>query len=302
MDAERRKLVKRLDDDGLRFSLLSGFEGTMDEFTSLKSSIWPNDCFYHPDFSQQRMQFAVSIACAKTNVMVAPSMIRSVLDLDSVETQPTLDFRACDSFGKTIFHGLAVKIATSAEGQNLTDWHRLTCDILTHVTDIKVLTQVSVPSFPWGFYCVSQGTALMSLIFESIYLGPQRCRQGQKRPSDFTAFSERSVMAWLEDLYKSGIDLAEYGSNEKCCQLSDNMDNPFFFPSVFLHQFGRYELHEDYRLVCSLRLIGFQYGRFPTDWKFWWAEPSDEFAGDFWRLVELESTRAVISMPGAWFD
>lgn len=303
MEADRRKLIERLDDDdGLRFALLSGFEGTVDEFARLKSSIWPHDCFYHPDFSQQRMQFAVSIACAKTNATVAPSMLRSVLELDSVRSQRTLDFRTCNGFGRTIFHGLADKIVTSAGTQNSADWHRLTCDILTHVTDTKVLTQDSAPTYPYGYYKIGRRTALMSLISESIYTGPQHCRQGLKRPNVFIAFCEKLVLAWLENLYRSGIDLDEYGSNEKCYQLSDTTDNPFILPSVFSHWIGRTGIHDDYCLVYSLRLINFQYGRLPTDWKFWWNEPSDEFAGDFWHIVELERTRAVMSVPGAWVD
>lgn len=51
-EAERRKLIGRLDDDdNLRLSFLSGFEGTIDEFASLRSSTWPDDRFCHTEFS-----------------------------------------------------------------------------------------------------------------------------------------------------------------------------------------------------------------------------------------------------------
>lgn len=57
--------------------------------------------------------------------------------------------------------------------------------------------------------------------------------------------------------------------------------------------------------VCGqdrFQLLNFQYGRSPTDWKFWWREPSDEFAGDFWWMVEMESRIAMRNVPGAWVD
>lgn len=303
-EAERRKLIGRLDDDdNLRLSFLSGFEGTFDEFTSLRSSTWPNDRFCHTEFSQQRMRFAISIACARTNAMAAPSMIRSVLQLDSRKSQATLDLCTCNSFRMTIFHGLSRKIAITAGTQDSADWHHLTCDILTHVTDVRVLTQDSDSMLPLKFMDTGGRTALKLLIFESIYMGSQSRRPGVKGPSAVIHFCERIIVAWLEDLYKSGIDLAEYGRNEKCCHLSDSIHTATgVFPSVFAHTVGGFAIFDHYTLLCSLRLVNFQYGRLPTEWKFWWAEPSDKFAGDFWRLIELDSTTAAMSVPGAWVD
>ena len=34
------------------------------------------------------------------------------------------------------------------------------------------------------------------------------------------------------------------------------------------------------------RLINLQYGTRPGDWIFWLSEPTDEFAGDFWSMIE----------------
>lgn len=235
--------------------------------------------------------------------MAAPSMIRSVLELDTRKSQATLDLCTCNSFERTIFHGLARKIAITAGTQDSVDWRRLTCDILTHVADIRVLTQDSDAMLPLKFMDTGGRTALKLLIFESIYMGSQSRRPGVKGTSAVIPFCERIIVAWLEDLYKSGIDLAEYGRNEKCCQLSDSKHAATgVFPSVFAHTDGVFGIFDDYTLLRSLRLVNFQYGRLPTDWKFWWAEPSDTFAGDFWRLIELDSTTAAMSVPGAWVN
>jgi hypothetical protein len=308
MQAERRKLAERLDDhDGLRFSLLSGFEGVFDEFSSLKRSIWPNDRFYHPGFSQQRMRFAISIACAPKIGTAAPSMIRSILALDNENSHHSLDFRICNSLGKTIFHGLASKIATTAGSQNAADWHRLTCDILTHVTDIEDLTLDHHFAFILLFDGRARKTALMLLISESIVAEAQVTgNRGDKRlrpPSAVISGCEISIMAWLGGLHNSGIDLAEYGSNEqKSCRQAASIADYDMLLSVLSHPLGDFVIYEYFRLVSSLRLINFQYGKLPTDWKFWWNEPSDKFAGDFWRLVELDSTSVIMRVPGAWID
>lgn len=144
MQAEHRTLIQRLDDDdGLRFSLLSSFDGTADEFLVLRRSMWPDQNFYHPGFSHRRMKFAIAITCAPKVSTMAPSMIRSILELDNMNKQHLLDFHVRNSFGKTIFHGLASKIATTAGLQVSTDWHRLTCEIMSCVTNVSDLNQDS---------------------------------------------------------------------------------------------------------------------------------------------------------------
>ncbi|RYP07837.1 hypothetical protein DL765_008990 [Monosporascus sp. GIB2] len=40
----------------------------------------------------------------------------------------------------------------------------------------------------------------------------------------------------------------------------------------------------------------YKYGPEPEDWDVYWSEPTDEFAGDFWELVE----NPPLQVPGAW--
>jgi hypothetical protein len=47
----------------------------------------------------------------------------------------------------------------------------------------------------------------------------------------------------------------------------------------------------DRQIVCvefDIRLINISYGPSPKDWIFWFSEPSDSFAGDFWAMLEGE--------------
>ncbi|KAG6364222.1 hypothetical protein INS49_005820 [Diaporthe citri] len=106
---------------------------------------------------------------------------------------------------------------------------------------------------------------------------------------------------------EGGIDLNLYGANEKEHfqhrfegYPSDGMTYDYFSPEAYkigCDNLGLYRRH-----LHWVRLINFHYGRLPTDWKFWWSEPSDEFAGDFWLLLESGTQEAIMSVPGAWVD
>lgn len=255
------------------------------------------------------MQFAISIACAQNVGKMAPWMIRSILGLDIVEPAPVLEFQFCNSLGRTIFHGLAGKVAVTTGTQSSADWHRLTRDILARVTDTKHLNQDGNTTFRFVLKDIPQGTALMCLITYGVIMEAHVSHiQGHnlpRPPSAIIAGCEASIMAWLNDLHESGIDLIEYGMNElnsKARQPQEDKDDLVMLPGVFSHEARVCGLYDTLCLVRSLRLISFQYGHMPMDWKFWWNEPSDEFSGDFWHLVEHDSTTAHMSVPGAWVD
>jgi hypothetical protein len=53
-------------------------------------------------------------------------------------------------------------------------------------------------------------------------------------------------------------------------------------------------------------LINLHYGARPGDWIFWLSEQTDEYAGDFWSMIEdpleldEEDRPMVLKMPGSW--
>jgi hypothetical protein len=99
---------------------------------------------------------------------------------------------------------------------------------------------------------------------------------------------EEALLTWLQTLQGFGIDLERYGKTEHKLfyQESSSWRNlEFLIP-------GRGEE------VYPLRLIGLQVGPEPEDWKAWLSEPSDEFAGDFWDMLEHPER----TIPGAWDD
>jgi hypothetical protein len=94
------------------------------------------------------------------------------------------------------------------------------------------------------------------------------------------------LLTWLQTLRGFGIDLERYGKSEH--KLFYRKDSP-----------GR-----DLRLcdvggdIYHLRLVGLQVGPAPEDWNVWLSEPSDEFARDFWDMLEHPER----TIPGAWDD
>jgi hypothetical protein len=101
-----------------------------------------------------------------------------------------------------------------------------------------------------------------------------------------------AVLLWLRVLESAGIDLEEYGHEEK-----------------LLYQKGLA------RNICSFRVAGrlkwnlgtamptwkiysviFKYGPTPSDWKFWLIEQMDDSFWEFWDMVDHPER----AMPGYW--
>lgn len=94
------------------------------------------------------------------------------------------------------------------------------------------------------------------------------------------------LQCWVSTLRDLGIDLIGYGQRETLLWSHGEVldrDVPLYYDPYY---FGH---------MC---ILGFTYGPCPEDWRLWENEPTDEFAGDFWQLVE----RKVEVMPGSWIE
>jgi hypothetical protein len=99
-----------------------------------------------------------------------------------------------------------------------------------------------------------------------------------------------ALLAWLEVLKSSGIDLEAYGQKEASILSREDAEWPG--REILLCQY----CDGYYRVGLYLRLIAFEFGPNPKDWKFWFSEPTDELVGQFWDMVEHPERQ----MPGAW--
>jgi hypothetical protein len=108
--------------------------------------------------------------------------------------------------------------------------------------------------------------------------------------------------AWLTLLKSTGVDLQIYGQEEwnRFQALQRDCERPWdWWHGVGAHQCpGRgYFFDSDLDLI----LIAFAYGREVSDWKLWLLHPGDEYAGQFWRLIEQNGIY-YRHVPGGWVE
>lgn len=95
--------------------------------------------------------------------------------------------------------------------------------------------------------------------------------------------SNKALGALLRNLQDADVNLKEFGEGEEL---------------ILKDQGGCI----DFRILGGsrsfvIRIIGFSHGPTPEDWCLWISEPSDEFAGDFWAMIERR-----MEVPGGWSD
>ncbi|KAK2008264.1 hypothetical protein LZ32DRAFT_461472 [Colletotrichum eremochloae] len=100
----------------------------------------------------------------------------------------------------------------------------------------------------------------------------------------------RAMVMWLEDVRSSGIDLDEYGAAIRKLYLDNAWLQTERWGSKWV---GNVKYKES-----GPRLVGLTIGPMPEDWKLHWDMDEDEFAGEFWELVENPPLR----IPGGWVD
>lgn len=89
-----------------------------------------------------------------------------------------------------------------------------------------------------------------------------------------------AMSIWLDALLNSGVDLQVYGKRESLTWANLETCDSWNYDRG------------------HVRLLGFEFGPSPKDWKIWQNEPTDQFAGDFWQMTE----RRVEVMPGTWIE
>lgn len=136
----------------------------------------------------------------------------------------------------------------------------------------------------------------------SLFLGA--CRSLLPSPSNINSIISSVVIPrlsvlicnhWLTPLRCFGVDLVEYGAREKAIFLKQ-CSKIWVFSGNHKGSGGTFSL----RAVDDFELVGFEYGPEPEDWILWWNEPTDVFAGDFWKMIEEGKGDEV--MPGTWVE
>ncbi|KAK7996590.1 Transcriptional regulatory protein Pro-1 [Apiospora arundinis] len=102
------------------------------------------------------------------------------------------------------------------------------------------------------------------------------------------------LQRWVQDLVKADVDIEEYGSVEQDILRSIKAESRTSFK---IRTDALYDIPSGLR-GYEICLYDFTYGPNVEDWTILCNEPTDEFVGEFWDLVEDRP----LDMPGAWFD
>jgi hypothetical protein len=96
---------------------------------------------------------------------------------------------------------------------------------------------------------------------------------------------------WLFSLLECGVDLQVYGAWETISSQNKDFRHSWLWEcsrgNTGDEKSGTYQPFR-YSADFNITLISITYGPRPEDWIFWFSEPSDPFAGDFWAMVEGE--------------
>ncbi|KAL3458369.1 hypothetical protein BJX64DRAFT_279957 [Aspergillus heterothallicus] len=101
---------------------------------------------------------------------------------------------------------------------------------------------------------------------------------------------------WVSELKAVGVDIEAYGAKENALHKSGRS-----FMEFYLHKGALIDILSTDEIIedsLEFRVLDFTYGPEPDDWYIWVTNPLDEFAGEFWELVNRQSE----IMPGTWID
>jgi hypothetical protein len=84
-------------------------------------------------------------------------------------------------------------------------------------------------------------------------------------------------------LQEGGVDLVQYRAKETALHLDGTMNSSFYI------------LFSEYWIL--IELIAFSYGPPPSDWHFWFSEPTDVYAGEFWAMIETSACENELELP-----
>lgn len=265
--------------------ILSYFQGTADDFLFLQENCCPT--FYQMP-SWVRIAVATRVIFDDWDLPHVPKLVRTILrdtpfiseDLELEWPCPYSSARItfvhtitskigwlraglehCQRWGRTYLHReQKINLQLLGERQKLYDsWKEIFCEFLAAGIDVHQVVGQRTP-----FVAFLEG-----------YLNFWERRQKQILAWD------TALQVWLEDLLSAGVDLQHFGQTENRVWKGEGL---------------RRDLQ--WRNGPCRQLIGFSYGSSPRDWRFWFSETSDHFAGEFWALIE----KPIEMMPGAWPD
>jgi hypothetical protein len=222
----------------------------------------------------------------------SPDLFLMALGYDSISGTAII-YRLWD--GKTLLHAVAEAIGRLATSGNIDfcteeferrilGWKSITQELVAGGADLHATF-----STPYLWICFnskyakkySRVTPLTSMFagFFSEWI----------RWCDVRMDPGKAMTFYITTLYNLGVNLKEYGLRESLTW------EPLEAQKRYTG--GPENYYSDY-YFGRRRVLGFNYGPYPEDWRVWENESTDEFVGDFWLMLDKKEE----VMPGAWIE
>jgi hypothetical protein len=200
--------------------------------------------------------------------------------------------------GQTLLHAVAGAIGKLAPSGNtlfgteetqrrMLGWGSIIQELVAGGADLHATFSMISPGFEryifGGRKEYNQATPLVSM-FASAFSG------WFIMWDDFRRDIGKATTIYITALYNSGVNLEEYGVRESMTW------EPLEFHEGLIGVPRDYDYCDYY--FGRRRLLSFNYGPYPEDWRIWENEPTDEFAGDFWLMIDRKEE----VMPGTWIE
>jgi hypothetical protein len=152
---------------------------------------------------------------------------------------------------------------------------------------------------------------LLILLHPEPMLAPRRLDGTRHRPY---IDMKRFLHIWLSLLKSIGIDLLSYGETEwrmlQQLRHTSECDRPWdWWHGAETHRCYGDVNNFDATLDSCPALLSFSYGADVSDWTIWVYHPGDQYAGQFWRMVEQDGSGLGAgvdycpqSIPGGWVE
>ncbi len=262
-----------------------------------------------PILCPQHDQTPISTRLARTHNAIGGSQVKNIKAILGPETVSNLH-GVCNKVvgNRTLLHMVAGQLAALApNGQPARslhepslhgDWIHFAEDIVrnTAVVNLHFIARNGSFATIHGDYFLktvrpgSGYTPLIHILLRSHNFHDRLTRS--QRDFQITANFQR----WLHILENCNIDLCEYGKMEESILRQDGLR---MARSIYYHHApfrGRHPEELDHKHLWYI--LGFKFGPNVCDWVVWWNEPTDKFAGDFWKLIDDPP----LHIPGAWYE
>lgn len=281
--------------DTLRMQCLASSKN-LDSFTYQVGRLWPYGEFYTEALEHQRLVLAATLVNLSEGPWVPPSAIFQHLcesaSLVGAGSSTTTKVLSCIAWGigHTVWRGPDVEA----------EWYSAILDTVHRLDQFLVMPEQQLTGcglVRFGNIRLSAYTPFTDMFLGSMFQLPGRNGDSKRfrhhKIGSRLARCAKALQMWLKILQECGIDLSEYGRQE-IRRLKDQEDGGVF--NIYRDVWGENPYMQTLNGKFELRLIGFEYGNQPEDWKLWWSEPTDSLVGDFWKEVEPEP----LCMPGSW--